>query len=279
MEAIVRTIYAAALQTSQLLGLPFVLVEKTTLNEALNINGTATPGNADMPHMRYMCIGNGGHRMKVGGNGIAVPEPIQHRSSDANLYNILPFVLRTVDNDLTAGQRQGYSLRKQVTIANTNYIAYYLKRIDMTGVVPTMNYNTVVDGVTTTTAFIPNTTNLNPQPPALNNQGNNVVTGDYLTASALLQIPFTADDVTELLNVANILYGSPDYAIISEIGLVSGVDRMLSVPSGAGGSFNFLEVVFAQVCTFISSFHSMQFTTNGLNLAFDVGATEALLTV
>lgn len=275
MENVTRTIYAAYLQTVQLLKLPFVLTPKTTLNEALNILATTEPQSTDMPIMKYLAIGNGGHTMKMGANGVSIPEPIQHRPSDANLFNQLPFVLRTAANDLTISQQANYALRTTVTYNGTSYIAYYLKRIDLSAVSATMNYNAVASGVTTTTSFVPNTTNLNPTPPALNSSGVNIVTGDYLTASALLSIPLTSFDVSELLNVANIIYGSPDYAIISEMALVSGIDKVISVVNGST-TYNFNEVFAAQVATFFSSFHSMQFSTSGLTLSFDVGATEPM---
>lgn len=276
MNNTARSIFGAYLQTCQLVGLPFVLAPNTTLNEKLNIQANLVPAANDMPHMRYVAIGNGGHRMQAGADGMAIPKPIQHRSTDAELFNHLPFVLRDLANDLTAQERVNYGLRRIETHDGNSYIAYYLKRLDLSAVVPKMEYNAVANDTTTTTVFVPNSSNLNPTPPAINNSGANTVTGDFVTASAKIPFLFTSNDVDEYLNVCRVIYGSEDYAIISEIALCSGLDRTVSVSSVNSGTFNFNEVIAAQVVSFISTFTAMQFTRDGLNMAYDCGATEPL---
>lgn len=275
-ENIVRTIYGAALQAAQLVGVPFTVVEKTTLNEKFNIQPALHPTASEMPLMRYITIGNGGHRMVMGGTNLSAPEPNQHRATDAALFNHLPFVLRTTGNDLPQAVRARYALRRLETHDGVTYIAYYLKRLSVAGVVPKMEYNTVVNDTTTTTTFVPTTANLFPEPPDLSNSGSNVVTGDYVTATEKLEFLLDADEITELLNVSRIIYGNENLAIISEIGLCSGLDRMVQVSSVNDGTFNFNEAIAVQVVAHVSTFHSMAFTREELKMTFDVGATEAL---
>lgn len=276
MENCTRTIYSAYLQTCMLLGRPVTILPGSTLNEKLGIQSNVMISADQVPRMRYAAIGNGGHRMVMGANGISRPEPIQHRSTDASLYNQLPFILRTVNNDLGPVEREKYALRRLEEHNGTSYVAYYLKRLDYLNVTAQMDYKTVTDGVTTTTPFVPNNSNLNPIPPDLANTGVNVTTGDYVSATA--KVPFTldVDEVEEVLNVSNIIYNDSGYAIISEIALCSGVDKIVSSSQGAGVGFNVNEVIGAQVVSFINGFFAMNFSNAGLNVIFDLGATEPM---
>lgn len=277
MEAIVRTVYGANLQTAQLLGIPFEVVPNSTLNDKFNASNTVGLSPADMPRMQYVAIGNGGHRMKVTGTGtLQVPEPIQHRTTDAALYSHLPFVLRPIGNDLTASERERYALRRLEQYNGEDYFAYYLRRMDLTGVNAQMEYKTVVGDVTTTTPFTPTAGNLSPTPPVVVTGGSVTTSGDYVTASAIVYFNLDSFDVAEILNACNIIYGSEDFAIISEIGLCSGVDKVVNAFDSVGSTFNFNEVIAAQIVSHISSFHALRFTSAGVNTMFDVGATEPL---
>lgn len=276
MEQVTRTVYGAALQTATLLGQPVNIPAGSTLNEKLGIQSNIAVGSDQTPRMRYAAVGNGGHRMVMGSNNISKPEPIQHRSTDAALYNQLPFVLRTQDNDLTATEREKYGLRRIEQHDGVSYIAYYLKRLDYASVVPQMQYNTVLNGVTTTTAFVPNNSNLNPVPPDLSSTGVNVTTGDYVTAVANLPFTLDAGEVAELINVSNVIYGDPGYAIISEVALCSGVDKVVATQALGGATFNFDEVIGVQVVSFVNGFFAMSFSNSGLNVVLGVGASEPL---
>lgn len=276
-EIIVRSIYGANLQTSQLLGIPFTVVPSSTLNEKFNIVPSIQPNATDMPRMRYVCIGNGGHKMKTTGtNTLQVPEPLQHDPTDAALFSHLPFVLRPVSNDLSTTERARYALRRTETHGGSDYFAYYLRRMDLTSVTSQMEYKNVSSAGVSTTPFQPDSDNLNPVAAVINTGGAVTTSGAYVTASARVSFILDSFDVSEILNAANVKYGSEDYAIISEIGLTSGIDKTVSVFDGTGTSFNFNEVIAAQVANYISSFHALKFTSNGVNTLFDVGATEPL---
>lgn len=275
MELNTRTVYSADLQTNLLLELPHVIVPFTTLNERFDIQAGIPPTLGDYPHMGYMAIGNGGHRMVVGAGGLSKPEPIQHEATDAAPYSPIPFVLRLPAEDLTSAERINYALRKEVTFQGLTYIAYYLRRIDLSGVSTQMEYRTVQDGQTVVTPFVPNNSNLNPTPPDITNSGVNVTTGDYVTASAKVTISLTAWEATELLNVAKVMYDDESYAIVSEIALVTGVDKVVPV-SGPTGSFNFNEVIAAQCASFIAAFYAIRFSQQGIDINLDVGASEPL---
>ena len=276
MELITRTLLGSYLQTCTLMGLPMEFKKNTTLNERFEILKDTTPGNTDTPRMRYWAIGNGGHRFTVGADGIHKPEPIQHRATDFAAFKPLPFVLRLPGEDLVAAERQKYALRRSETIDGVQYIAYYLRRMEMTGVVAEMQYITVVDGEQTVTEFVPTAANLYPEPPDLSSTGINVTTGDYVAATAKVALNLNRQDIDELLNVARIKYNDDYAAIISEIQTVSGIDRVINVTIPGSGSFNFNEVIGAQVVSHINTFFPLAFANNGVEVLLDVGATEPL---
>ncbi len=279
MENITRTVYGSYLQTCSLLGLPFVVKAHTTLNEKFGIQAGILPDVSDLPKMRYWAIGNGGHRFVQGGNGLTKPEPIQHRATDAACFNHIPFVLREPTADLSVSERAKYALRREETHNGVRYIAYYLKRMDLTGVTPAMEYKTVQDGETVTTPFVPDTSNLNPTPPVLNNQGVNLTTGDYTTTTAKVMLPLTQAEIQEILNVAEILYADDGYAIISEIAACSAVDKIVQSPGPGSTTITFNDALAVQVNSHINTNFPLKFANNGIDILLDVGATEPLFSL
>jgi hypothetical protein len=276
MKKIIRTVYSASLQTAQYLKRPLTILEHTTLNEKFNIHANIAMAATDVPAVNYIAIGNGGHTATLGVGGIYKPEPIQHLPRHAALYNQLPFILRTLDNDLTATERSRYRLRRIEEHDGVSYVAYYLRVLDLSATIPQSEYRTVVDGVTYSTPFEPNVGDLNPTPPDLSNTGVNVTTGDYVAVTA--KVPFKMDeaDTLEYRNVCNIIYGDEAYAMVSEIAVCSGIDR------GVPGDFNgvtvgYTDAIAVQVMTFISDFYSFYFGNKGIDMEIDVGAVESLL--
>jgi len=157
-----------------------------------------------------------------------------------------------------------------------DYVAYYLRRLDLTNVVVKMQLNEVSGGITTTTDFIPTSDDLNPTQPTLASGGINTVTGNFLSATAKLQILFDTFDATEILNAAIVLYNSEDYAFITEMALVSGVDRSVTVTDPNSVNVTYNEVIAAQIVTHVSTMQPMKSQRDGFTATLDVGATEPL---
>ena len=276
MENTVRTAYGANLQDCLYFGLPYSAPLHSTLNEKLNILPTVAVDSQTIPTVKYFAIGCGGHKAGVGTNNLVYMQPVPHKTRDSALYNQVPFVLRLPNNDLTATEQANYRFRTLVQLNGTTYVAYYLRKLDLSSVQSQMTYNAVSNGVTTTTNFAPTSSDLNPTPPDLNPDGTYVTTGDYISVLAAVGIVFTPDDVAELLNVFNILYGSENYAIISEIALCSGVDKTVSGTFN-GVTSNYLEAISVQICNFIASIYALQFNNTGINITANVGSTEPML--
>lgn len=276
MENITRTIYGSKLQTCLLMGLPFVLETNSTLNERFGIQNGVAPDATVIPTMRYFCIGNGGHTFTMGAGGRSKPEPIQHRGTDAGLFSPIPFVLRETNNDLDVTERAKYALRRQETHGGRQYFAYYAKRLDLVNVSAGMELIHVQDNVNTVTAFIPDSSNLNPTPPVLSSTGVNTVTGEYVSATAKIGLILSGVDINELLNVGQVIYDDPELAIISEVGLCSGVDKYVQSPGVSGTTINFNEAIAVQIVTHINTFKPAAYVSNGTEILLDVGATEPL---
>lgn len=257
--------------------LPFTLEANTTLNEKFNIStGVALNAN-EIPAVQYVSIGNGGHEMIVSGNNsISAPKPLMHRPTDAALFNHLPFILRPIANDIDATTRAKYALRKNVTIDNEEYVAYYLRRMNLTGVSAQMQLKNINNNIETSSPFVPTAANLSPVAPNVVGGGAVPTTGDFGLASAVVSFILDEFDMTEIKNAANIIYQTEDMAIISEIALCSGVERIVGATDSNGVAFNYNEVIGVQACTHISTFHALRFTSGGINSQFDVGATEPL---
>ncbi len=279
MELMTRTVYSSALQTALYLDVPVDIPPNCTLNERFTIQAGVYPTASNPPKAQYYSLGNGGHTFTVGANGIPKPEPVQHRSTDAAAYMPLPFVMRLPTNDLDITDAANYALRRIEVWGGVSYVCYYLKRVAMTGVTVNLQYKTVdpTTNIVTTTAFVPDSTNLNPTPPILSNTGVNLTTGDYVTADAQIDLSLSASDCTELLNVATIMYGDPGAAIVSEVLFCSGQDQSVTVAGVGNSTFAFLEAIAVQVMTFVAAFYPIEFVNTGVDMLLNVGATEPLL--
>lgn len=277
METSIRTIFGSYLQTVQYLKRPVVIPQYTTLNEKFNIHASETLNTNEIPSVAYVGIGNGGHKAEIGADGFSKVAPVGHSPKHAALYNQLPFVLRTTDNDLTTQQRNRYRLRRVETHNGITYFAYYLRKLDLTSTIPQMSYVSVTENGTIVQPFVPSIEDLNnPQPPQLSNGDVNLGTGDYLSVTAQILFSMDSGDLEEFSNVISVKYDDMGYGIISELAICSGVDRQL--PGTIDGmTQTYTDAVAVQVCNFLNRFYSLQSNPTSIDILLDIGATESLL--
>jgi hypothetical protein len=86
------------------------------------------------------------------------------------------------------------------------------------------------------------------------------------------------NDIEEYLNVSNIMYGSDNYAIISEIGLCSGYDKKV-MGSFNGNNAEYDESIATQIVNFIPAAFFASYNQTSWNTLISVGSTENLLDV
>lgn len=276
MDNNVRTIYGAYLQSCSLLGLNVDIKENSTLNQKFNLFPNEIFNVGQYPTMKYVTIGNGGHNASIGTDGIPLINPVPHSPRHAALYNHLPFIIREVNNDLTPAERLKYRLRTIQTIDGVNYVCYYAKVLDLSTVEPKIELRNNTNGVITAVDFTPGLSDLNPIKPIIPVNGNITSTGNYLGATAKIEFTMDNDEITELVNACNIIYGNDNYAFISEIGLCSGVDRTL-MGNFNGDEQSYTEVIGMQVMNFINTAIPSYSINTSITQTIDVGAVEPLL--
>ncbi len=279
MEHVTRTVYGSYLQTCLKLRITHVIPPYTTLNEKLGIQSGVTPSPGVYPAVSYFCIGNKGHQSQVGADGIGLNVVAQHRATDAALFNQIPFVLRDVNNDLTTVERAKYALRREETHDGQAYVAYYLRRIDKTSVIAEMQYRSNINGEVLVTPFVPTADNLNPTPVEIPSSGSATLAGDYVTVTAEVDVSLTEWEVAELLNVADIIYSDSSYAIISEIGLCSGADKVITVTPSVGTPFNFNEAIGVQISSHIAVMNMVKYSNGGVARILGLGTNDPLFNI
>lgn len=266
MESIVPTVYGSQIYNCSILDLPFYYQPQSTINEALSINsGAINYQQPYTPTLKYIAIGNGGHKIVNGNNGIGIPDPIQHLTTDANLYNILPFVIVPQTNDLTAEEQTNYALKTSRIINNVSYFLYYLKVIDTSNLSLVTTINSTVNNETVAQPFVPGIANIYPTPPNLSNNGNYQLVPNTVKNSINVNFLLNSTDIANFLNVVEIVPEAYNIGIISEIALCTGVwDSLLN------------DVIGVQPAIFIDTFFPLAFNMNQLNYQFSIGNTQAL---
>ena len=263
MEVTTRTLEAAALQTASFVGLPHTYPANSTINELLDIQKGMYPPATVWPQMRYSMIGYGGHRPQLTTDGRNITLPVQHRTTDLGLFSPLPYVLRPFSGDLSQVERARYCLRRLETHNGIVCVAYYGKRIDFTGALVERQLNTVADDQSQTISeVVYSTANLSPTPTQLQPNQVNLASGQYVSPICKIWVGLDTEwEANELLNVSRLKFGDDYGALISEIGLVTGVDKLITADASSG-NFMFNEVIGAQLAAHIACSYNVALGTN-----------------
>ena len=292
-----RTCYGVAAQTDNLLGLDHEVPANSSLNTALTdplivpfqpvvvTQGmeTVDPYDASIDtgsiRLKFLCIGNRGHRMIVG-SGVPYADEIPHKSTDSGAYGLIPFVVKPTSADLTQAERARYRMRKTMLIAGTLYAAYYCRVLDLGSVNAETTLSQIVGNDTVTSVFNPTINNLRPPIPSIG-AGND---GSYTNVSALTTVAFDATDIALLEEACLRVFGDTNTAIISEILLCTGVDKSVLSRYPDSGTQTplptvlnaYKEVVGVQVSYFTTCFYPANQFNQGLDITIDLGTTEVL---
>lgn len=277
MINVTRTIYGAQLQSNLFNGIAHNPPANSTLNELYNIHEQINLLSTEYPSLNYFSIGNSGHRMiatEYGGKSSSVGHMARH----AGLYRPLPFVIRPIGSDLTGVEQAKYGMRVPVLISGVHYWAYYLKKIDKTNIESELKLTTIANGIKTSTIFTPDNADLSPPVPTIPNNGVITSDGSLLSTVTALDLSLSAADVALIIDAATIMYNDADAAIISEIGLVTGFIKIVSLldqnRQSTGGTY--AEAIKAQIASFGSAFHQLTQANNGLEMLIDLGASEPM---
>lgn len=272
LDLIVPSVWGLRLSALMTLGLPVSAVANTTLNEKLSINHRSQIGVNDKLATRWYCIGYGGHRSVRVGDDVDLTDIVRHRPTDAGLFKHYPFVMRRVGDDLTDIERQQYGLRRIEEHNGVRYICYYAKRFTVENQVRVMK-ETMSNGTVTHEDYVATQSNLNPLPPTISPNQAEITSNTKIHVSTGSVIQFSAQDVTELFNVARILRGNEALAIISEIGIITCAEERVSGEDGV----SYTELKGATISTFINTRRELIFNTDGFRENLWVGEKTPLL--
>jgi len=282
-----QTVYGIETLIYTLLGITPIIDEYTTMNERLSIQPDARPTSGERVKFGVMVAGNQGHSVTVGTNGIPLIGANDHTATDASLYGPLPFAARTVDDDLTAAQRELYCLRKIETLEGINHYVYYGLRIPIdtdTVSVSKVKITRIDETTTQEDAFIPSNANLYPEIPDLSDEETVTASNVSIKVMANVQVTLTEAIITEFIEAVKLKFGGDErYGVMSEFGLCTGVDRILEV-DGTDGVINFNESIATQIYAFAMEHKALYYNTQELEIVFDIGnqiplyATESLAT-
>lgn len=265
-----QTIYMANLELASSLGLPYEVHTNTTLNEKLNHLVKETPPVDGYPTIKYWCIGIGGNGTIQDGN--VYPYSL-HMPWDACPFEMVPFVMRTKDQDLDYAQKLNYRLRVERIVNGQTYICYYLKAFDFKSDIEYKNEFSQIahrgDINTIDPLNLDEKDPLNPKP--VSKVGKIIGTNtSYLVKKAKLTFYLSVSEMEEIKKNIELLYPNKtdkDYKI-SEICVCFGKDKVVN---------NITEAIQAQVAYHIDPAIDLQLyinTNTYISRSYEFGLME-----
>ena len=238
--------------------------------------------DVDNIELGYLCIGINGHRTVTDANGISNTLPVEHKATDCGLYQIVPFVMKPIDNDLSDEQRKKYRLRKVLQVNGVLYAAYYLRKLNTDEAPTSMVLNSVDKGKTTSNIWKPTISNLRPSKPTIGYEND----ASFITIVSNVSVTFEEEDIENYLDAMDILFGNSNYAI-TELGYCTAVDKPIvrqypqtgtQTPSTAIGTRGLKEVVACQIAYFINTIIPVAVFNRKFTYTIDLGINEPLFT-
>lgn len=296
----VATILGAQIQVAQRRGSPHDMLEYSTVWEAINKKEESTlAGSKGMwvikPYtyqdtrdikVSCICIGNGGHRLRLDGN-ISIPsfQPREHYATDTGLFNQIPFVAKPIEADLSPADRARFCLRRTAIINGKLHVLYYGRVLDAVTIpnatttkrIITNNAGTTSD---ISTEWVPTSADLTP---AMTDRSPSGTTEQVYVSSAIRdEIIFTEQDVQNLKEACALLYGNEAYAFISEIAVCTGVRRAIEKAYDNNGSSQIpvqgaFDYAGVQIVSFSYAEYSMAAYPTGFKLGINTAVSEPLM--
>lgn len=212
-----------------------------TLNSLYNVYQAVQP--VTIPKIQYFGIGIGG---KYNITDTDLSEAYKPETFEMNLAKPIPFRCLPEDEDslLTSTERAKYRMRVLQTFGGVKYYCYYLKKMEFTDEVGFIYTDPVTQKES---AYILDPTNLRPTRKKPSTSGLVDATLSEITTCAVAKATITGEEVVEAINV---LYeGDLRYAVLSELGIYSGEDKLVEAFNYQGVPFSYQE----SMCTFMSA--------------------------
>lgn len=210
----------------------------TTINSLYNVFPTITP--TQRATEQYFGIGIGGD-YPDGATNFRNPQELS--ATNLGLYNQVPFRIRPVEDDLTSAERDQYRIRAIKNINGQLYACYYLKKFILSDT--QVQFSKFDPSRQADQPYTIDPSQLNPKPPATPVDGAVTNVTEEITASVNGTLPITGAEVFEMVNV--LFNGDPRAAVISEIGIYTGVDMQQQATAADGSSFSYTEAIYARL--------------------------------
>lgn len=260
-----KTIFHSLTEVTRSMGLDYTPPVGTTYNQKMGSlpgylsGGAVTPpvglDPSEYPTIKYLAIGRGAHRVVLSDNQFDI---VKHRCSDATPFEPIPWLVRPLGQDIDDATRANYRLRVVRDIGGNPYVCYYLRVIDLNATTPTVDVITVQDGeIASSVAYdfaAEESAMQDPIPPTQSNLQANLINGRHIRVSSTVTITMDENDINEIIEACELIYGSVNYATISEFGVVQGVDyNNYTVNTGGDGDdpLTYVEAVNTQITTHI----------------------------
>ena len=209
----------------------------TTLNHKYGIQAAVPP--ASKPIISYFGIGVNGFRNI---NDTNLSQPYIPSMENLDLYGPIPFRCVPVAEDLTAQERANYRMRVRKTFNGADYWCYYLKKIMFQD---TDVQLTRTDPATLQeTAYVIDPDNLTPTPVIPLTDGLVEVEGSEVNVTLAATLNITGVEVLESVGV---IFNDARRAVVSEIGIYTGLDATVAGVTHTGATLNYTEAIYAQL--------------------------------
>ena len=217
-----QTIWNLDVMISLLTGSTYQPAPNTTLNEKFKSDGNWN--ESGIPELNLITIGLLPVPYLDDITEVGKMVDVKHSAADGSVYEPIPFIMRTLDNDLLDNTKVNYRLRCIETYNDTEYICYYGKRLEqVTNVTTPYQLTSSGDGDFELSHLDTDDLNiLEPeiQPSTAYDQFN---VNDYITMIRDLNLMISIQELREIENSMEIIYPGRD-KIIGELALCTSVD-------------------------------------------------------
>lgn len=210
----------------------------TTLNYKYNVQPDVIP--TESPKIAYFGIGTRGFKNLDDANLAA---PFIPSASNLDLFESIPFRVVPIENDLAPSERLKYRMRVMRNIGGVSYWCYYLKVLSIIDNRVKIIQTDITTGEEVELDVL-DSNNLTPTPGNTSAEGT-VATNTKISVALTANLQITGAEVLEAVNI--VYNGNLLRAVISEIGIYTGRDQMVTASDGQGGSFNTEEAIYAQL--------------------------------
>lgn len=217
----------------------FQALTQTTLNSKYNNYHEMIP--TKLPRLQYFGLGIKGF---VNADDGILSTPYLPSNKELDLYLPIPLRCVPIDEDLSATERALYRMRVRQTINGSPYYCYFLKKLNQIDNTVQLTQTNPITGEQEPYEFV--ASDLTPTPAVPSTSGEQ--SGEVTTANISFRVgmEYLGSEVFEAINA--IYGGDLRYAKISEFGLYSGEDQVVTGYDANNTPFQYTEAIYAQMC-------------------------------